>query len=151
MTSKNIGAIAFVLWLVSVVSASAEENPELMVAAGHGDMKMVTALLDKGANVNSQDGFGFTALMFAAKGGYTDVVKLLLARGAEVNVQSKLMKYTALMNAASFGDVAMVKALLKKGAQVNARNDDGVTALTFAEEAGKADIVTLLKQHGARK
>jgi ankyrin repeat protein len=47
------------------------------------------------------------------------------------------------------GDVEMVEALLRKGARVNEKNDDGATALTIAQEAGKTANVNLLRRHGA--
>jgi ankyrin repeat protein len=107
--------------------------------------------LDRGANVNARDSFGFTALMFAAKSGNAATVELLLTKGAEVNARSKMLGYTALMNAAAFGNEEMVGALIDQGASVNARNDDGVTALSFSEQAGKPGIAKLLKAHGGTK
>jgi ankyrin repeat protein len=45
----------------------------------------------------------------------------------------------------------MVGALIAQGAKINDRNDDGVTALSFAEQAGKPRTVTFLKAHGGTK
>jgi ankyrin repeat protein len=144
--------LGVLLSLTILAPAHAEDlTSELLAAAGHGDTNEVRRLLDKGADVNARDQLGFTALMFAARSGSTSTTSLLLVRGADVNVRSKVLGYTALMNAAAFGDLEMVSALVAKGAEINAKNDDGVTALTLAEQAGKSDIVNFLKQHGATK
>ncbi len=151
MKLKYIGFFICLFLFVTTFSAHADLNSDLIIEAGFGEVDTVRILLNRGADVNTKDNYGFTPLIFAAKYGHTTTVKLLLTRGADVNVKSKLLGYTALMNAAAFGDIEMVKALLERGADVNARNNEGVTALTFAQEAGKSDIIELLKKHSARK
>jgi ankyrin repeat protein len=150
---KPSQALAFVWLFLSACIVSAQEDltSELMAAAGNGETAEVKTLLDRGANVNARDSYGFTALIFAAKSGNSSTVRLLLTRGADVNAKSKLLGYTALMNAAAFGNEEMVGALIAQGAVVNVRNDDGVTALSFAEQAGKPGIIKLLKAHGGTK
>lgn len=143
--------LACLLLTSTALSAQSDDlTNELMIAAGHGNVAEVKLLLSRGAKANAHDNFGFTALMFAAKSGSTNTVHLLLAEGADVNVKSKILGYTALMNAAAFGNEEMVEAILAKGAVVNERNDDGVTALTFAKQAKKSGIVKILKAHGAK-
>ena len=61
-----------------------ELNDQLWEAARKGDAAAVTALLDKGADVNAKFRYGTTALFKAAERGNTEVVKVLLARGADV-------------------------------------------------------------------
>ena len=60
-----------------------------MGAAQSGRLAMVKLLIEKGININAQDDYGWTALMFAAKYGHLDTVKLLIAKGANVNTQNK--------------------------------------------------------------
>jgi ankyrin repeat protein len=43
-----------------------------------------------------------------------------------------------------------INFLIQHGADVNARAGDGNTALSLATKAGHADIVTMLKAHGAK-
>ena len=60
-------------------------NEELFSAVGHGDVERVRILLDSGADVNSLDDNGITALHRAAVEGKTETAALLLDRGADVN------------------------------------------------------------------
>jgi ankyrin repeat protein len=104
-------------------------------------------LLQKGANPNSVQTDGRTALLSAPLHG-ADAVKLLLDYGANPN-----LKYyngtTALINASWVGDIESTKLLVVAGADVNAKNDSGHTALNIATEKGYTEIADYLKQHGA--
>ena len=48
---------------------------------------MVTILLKAGAEVNTKDKMGATALMVAAQNGHIEIVYTLLKVGAEVNAK----------------------------------------------------------------
>jgi Ankyrin repeats (3 copies) len=56
-----------------------------------------------------------------------------------------------LRDAAANGDMTKVEALLAKGANVNAKDNYGGTALTLAKNAGKTEIVKILKEAGAKE
>ena len=58
-------------------------------AADAGDFAGVQAELDKGADVNAEDEFGYTPLHHATFGGHKEVVERLIAKGADVNVKTK--------------------------------------------------------------
>ncbi|XP_041060828.1 KN motif and ankyrin repeat domain-containing protein 1-like isoform X1 [Carcharodon carcharias] len=60
--------------------ASQAGQTALMLAVSHGRIEMVKALLDCGADVNSQDNEGSTALMCACEHGRVEIVKVLLAQ-----------------------------------------------------------------------
>ena len=50
-------------------------------------------LLDKGADVNAQDGLHDTALQAASHSGHEAVVRLLLDKGADVNAQGGYLRH----------------------------------------------------------
>ena len=151
MKITNIIFIVFLFSIVTISNVLADDTAELIVAAGFGELNEVVTLLSIGVDVNTTDHDGFTALMFAARYGHRATVEVLLASGADVDMKSKLFGYTALMSAIVSGKVMVAKVLLDQSADVNARDDDGVTALTFAEELNDAVIIKLLKRHGATK
>lgn len=90
-------------------------------------------LLKSGANVDTKDKSGETALFVAIRNhSPLERVKLLLEYGADPNLQvfngqSALMM--AALNYYNDPSLKCVKLLLKSGANVNLQNDDGDTAL----------------------
>ena len=56
-----------------------------MFAAGFGNPEVAALLLKNNAAVDTKDGFGKTALLFAVMGDSPEMVKLLLKNGADVN------------------------------------------------------------------
>lgn len=67
--------------------------PELVYWASLGELAEVEKSLANGADVNSADEEGYSALHAAAENGYLDVVKLLVDKGADVQHKTQ---YTAL-------------------------------------------------------
>lgn len=110
-------------------------NDQFWEAVRAGDVAQVTALLDKGADVNAKFRYGATALFKAAERGHTEIVKLLLARGADATIKDTFYGATAMTWALDNDHVEIVKALLEKdGSSVND------VLLTGARE-GKAPLV----------
>jgi ankyrin repeat protein len=93
-----------------------ELNDQLYEAVRKGDLAAVTALLDKGADVNAKFRYGATTLFKAAERGHTEIVKLLLARGADATVKDTFYGATAMTWALDGGHTEVVRALLEKDA-----------------------------------
>ena len=94
-----------------------ELNDQLYEAVRKGDAAAVTALLDKGADVNAKFRYGTTALFKAAERGNAAVTKVLLDRGADVNVKDTFYRATALSWALDNDHFNVVTLLLQKGAE----------------------------------
>ena len=91
-----------------------ELNDQFYEAVRKGDAAAVTALLDKGADVNAKFRYGATALFKAAERGNIEIVKILLARGADVTVKDTFYGATAMSWALDNDHVEVVSALLDK-------------------------------------
>jgi ankyrin repeat protein len=75
-----------------------------------GDVIPVRELIESGADVNEQDGNGWTPLNFAAGKGNMEIVKLLLERGADVFKVGRDQR-TPYLIALAAGHVETVKLL----------------------------------------
>jgi hypothetical protein len=147
--------IGFIFFTGKAPAPSTDDSPKgiasftpLMEAASLGKLPEVSALLDKGADVNAQNADGYTALMVAALQGHADVVLLLIDKGADVNIKNGY-GVTALWAVAGMGHPNVVRVLLDKGADVNTKNRNGVTALAMAAIKGHADEVSVFLSKGA--
>ncbi len=126
-------------------NAKQELNDQLFEAARKGDAAAVTALLDKGADVNAKFRYGTTALFKASERGNVDVVKVLIARGADVTVKDTFYGATAMTWALDNDRIEVVRALLDKdGSSVNE------VLMTGARE-GKVDLVRAALDKGGVK
>lgn len=96
-------------------------------------LAMVTALLKAGADVNSRDEYGATALSRASYRGNKDLVQLLLAQPGIKLDQPNVDGQTALMLAAENGHAEIVDLLLKAGADVSITDEAGASAIAHAE------------------
>lgn len=140
-------ALALLVAALPVIAqvASQSLNEQMWEAARKGDAAAVTALLDRGADVNAKFRYGATALFKAAERGNVDVVKVLLARGADVKVRDTFYGATALTWALDNKHVEVVRALLEK-------DGDGIgeVLMTGARENHVALVRVALEIGGAK-
>lgn len=114
-------------------------------ASAQGHVRIITRLLDLGADVNAQDWHGVTPLIAAAHAGQVRVVEQLLRRGADVNV-APAKAPTALIAAIQNGTPAMVDMLLNAGADPELPDGVGQTPMGAAELAGRRDLARKLEK-----
>ncbi len=93
-----------------------ELNDQLFEAVKKGDAAAVTALLDKGADVNAKFRYGQTALFKAAERGNTEVAKVLIDRGVDVTVKDTFYGATAMSWALDHDHADIVKLIVQKDA-----------------------------------
>ncbi|KAK3252016.1 hypothetical protein CYMTET_38675 [Cymbomonas tetramitiformis] len=96
-------------------------------AAEFGLVEVMRELLEKGAEVDADDGEGRTALTVALAFRQEAAARALLEAGAGVNAGTGRRP---LLAAAEKGLMEMVRELVGKGAEVDAEDREGRTALT---------------------
>jgi len=138
-------AVLFLPLVVFPQNTKQELNDQLYEAVRKGDAATVTALLDKGAEVNAKFRYGATALFKAAERGNVEVVKVLLARGADVSVKDTFYGATAMDWALDHDHVAVVRLLLEK--DPTKANDVLMTGV----RENKLELVRLAIERGGLK
>lgn len=142
------------------------------VAAVSGHLNIVKMLIDYGANVNSLSDTGSTPLRsvcFLCKDDdvshldeaednldlfnstsssdqYMDIIKLLVENGADI-LKPNFNGGTCLIN--SLHNYELTQYILDQGADVNSSDHQSKTALHYAIQDGRLDVVKLLLSHGA--
>jgi ankyrin repeat protein len=120
----------------------------LVDAAEHGSLAEVTALLNRGADVNSvvlRDG---SPLIVAARRGRAEIVRALLESGADPDLGVE-GDGSALIVAAREGHLNVVRMLLDRGASVELIVEGDENALIQASGRGHVEVVKLLVTRGA--
>jgi ankyrin repeat protein len=118
-------------------------------AAMNGNRDAVRALLKEGADVNTTQADGMTALHWAAQKGDVELAKMLLYASANLKATTRIGGYTPLLIASRNGDAPMIDTLTQAGADANAPTTNGTTPLMLAAAAGKPAAVKALLAHGA--
>jgi ankyrin repeat protein len=130
------------------------ESVPLVKAVSNNDLKVVTALLAKGADPNVKSSVEIPVLVMAIKRGSAPVVQVLLKNGADPNVRNADDDSTPLIEAIR-QTIDIVKMLLAAGADVDAASRKegdflmGYTPLMMAASGGGKDLVQLLLEKGA--
>lgn len=130
--------------------------------------EMLELLIDSGADINTKDQFGYTAIFLVTNSPgfrlpasapsiqeHKKLLTMLVTKGADLNVKDESGDNTSLHNAIRISfqsdNFEIVEFLIKNGANVNARNKKGQTPLKLAVEGKKKKLAELLRQYGAKE
>jgi uncharacterized protein len=117
----------------------AGESP-LMMAALKGHVELAMLMIDKDAPINKP---GWTPLHYAATVGQLQIMARLLDKHAFIDAESP-NKTTPLMMAAMYGTPGAVKLLLEEGADPSLKNDQGMSAIDFAQRAERTESAAII-------
>ena len=125
-----------------------EAGDKLRQAAALGDLETVTVMLAQGADADSTDEDGRTALIEASWRGYSTIVSTLIQQGSNVG-QTDANGKSPLMWAAINGYASVARILLDSGQNPDLQDRTGVTALMRAAWNDHPDVVRALLDKGA--
>lgn len=142
------GALSVADFLLTQPNVDVEaRNPQgesaLMMAALKGHLSQAQRLIARRAEVNKP---GWTPLHYAATSDTPTsvaMVRLLLEHHAYIDAESP-NRSTPLMMAAHYGSPAVVRLLLEEGADPLLKNEQGLTAIDFAQRAQRAEALSLI-------
>lgn len=155
-------------------TATSSIGSRFLEAARTNNPQTIQQLLGLGAEPNTRNANGASALMFASFYGSLPIVQFLVSKKANTNLSTssnadfnlgklispRINGTTALMLACFSGRADIVFSLLKAGALANTQDSDGQTALMYAILGHKdwphsplndtrKKIILLLLEHGA--
>ncbi len=141
------GLLVFV-WAGTTVATAQNAPKSLHDAAAAGDVDQIKQYVEKKADLNALDAFGYTPLKRAQESFQVEAVKALLEGGANPNTKDSSGSTTLIMACVS-GQKEIVDLLLAAKADTELKNRPGWTALHSAVQAARVDIVESLINAGA--
>ncbi|XP_067586031.1 protein phosphatase 1 regulatory subunit 12B isoform X7 [Pseudorca crassidens] len=117
-----------------------EDGAVFLAACSSGDTDEVRRLLARGADVDTANVDGLTALHQACIDENVDMVKFLVENGASVNQQDS-EGWTPLHAAASCGHLNIAEYFINHGASVGVVNSEGEVPSDLAEEPAMKDLL----------
>lgn len=147
---------------ISGIEKNSENIPPIIIAAASNNSKILSLLIEKGANVNTiLEGENIplmetetkiikltkpTPLLAAVMVGNIENVKILLKNGANIDLKGGL-GFTPLM-LSILKEKKITELLIKNNADINLKNDVGENALDISISEKKTDISKLLIEKG---
>ena len=126
---------------------SVSARVSLVEAVKARDAAEVRRLIGAGANVDTAEPDGTTALHWAVQTGDAAMVDLLLRARANANALNRY-KVAPIQLAAASGNAPIVRLLLDAGADATVTMPGGETTLMAAARTGSLDAVELLLSRG---
>ncbi|KAL9076646.1 MAG: hypothetical protein Q9161_000978 [Pseudevernia consocians] len=143
-TSSNIGQV-----IVNIDERDVNSRTALFLAVVNGDESCSLALLWHGADANTRDDHGHTALEVAVRRGHLNIVKYLIDHNANVNPD--IMPCSSLpLHAAIESDkfqLDIIDLLLNSGAEVDRRRrTDNKHAIDLAFDRGYHELAESMRR-----
>jgi hypothetical protein len=150
--SGNIESIKSAINLETDINSTQNGFSAILTATMLNQYEILKVLIDSGADIDSTDDEGWSALHWACNedGGHLNIVLLLINSGIDINHNDNNGS-NALLVATEFGHIKIIEYLIDNGIDVNTKNvSHGATALMLATQNSNIKAVELLINGGAK-
>ena len=120
--------------------------PPLVIAAMWNLKHILNLLLQKKADTNTRDSFGYVPLHYAASNGHVEVIKVLLGHNADPLIAIRGCNMTALDKAVWYGHTQATLQLIRA---YKTRKCVYIPGLAAAARRGNMDMLALLLKENA--
>ncbi|KAF3921088.1 Ankyrin-3 [Arthrobotrys entomopaga] len=124
-----------------------DECTPLQLAALNGDLTIIKALVNGGADLNPVPGVRGALMHYALISGKEEVVRYFINAGTKV--EDSVNGWSLICYAFNRGLTSLIPELVRLGADVNGLDGSGWTPLAMAIKECNEDIEKLLRDHGA--
>ena len=147
LQNKRITKVKFILTIYPSYMTQTDSfgRAPLHKAVLRNQTEMVNLLIQKGADVNTQDLYKYTALHYAAQKNQIDITELLIKNGANINAINSRQR-TAIVIALRAEEFRAVKILLKHNPDLTIKDENRKTAYFYAKKSKVKEIIELLKE-----
>lgn len=138
----------FLVLICLLALISCTGNSALLKASQEGDIFKAETSIAQGANVNSRDRLGNTALHYAVAGNHDPIIMLLAEYGADLNIanyQGNTVLHTLLLENQAEEKVknTLLQYFLGKRADINQKNQAGKSPFHLVLESKNWSLVNL--------
>jgi len=117
-------------------------------AAKSGNLQFIQKYISDGFDINTQDEYGFTALLESAEMGHKELFWWLIEHGANIHIKAT-HDFSLIHAVALGGDLKMLNYLLSNGFDINNHVSSGeqidFTVHDYAILSNNKDILDFLK------
>ncbi|KAJ5067024.1 ankyrin repeat protein [Anaeramoeba ignava] len=106
-------------------------------------LRLISLLVEKGANVNAKTKENKTPLHIACQNNSFPLIKFLLSKGADINPSIAWIQ-SPFQFACQNGSIDVIKYLINKGAYINGKTSEDQTALHFACQNNSVKVIDFL-------
>ena len=130
-------------------------TPLMCAIFNESSQKIITILIEAGANVNEKSWSGINILMLAAESSDISLVQYLLDKGAKGSINDEDWEYgfTPLIWAAKNNETngsGVIQALIENGADIHIKDKNGFTAILWAAMMNSnEEVIRTLIKNGA--
>jgi hypothetical protein len=123
-------------------------NNQLFAAASANNAEDILNLIKNGADVNAEDAYGWTPIIYSIYNRNIESIELLIKNGAKIDVvtndNNNLLKFAIRSR-----QIKIFELILDDKSDINFRDLNGWTPLHMAVDIGAIEIVKLLLIRGA--